>query len=64
MNEFIYGNLYEGSFGDIWEGDKRREVLHKLKNQNLENCRAGCRCDAGNRYLYRIKNPDSHDNFT
>ncbi len=62
--EFAYGNLYENSFNEIWEGDKRKEVLQKLREKGVENCRAGCRCDAGNRYLHRIKYPLPHDNFT
>jgi len=62
--EFTYGNLYDNSFSEIWEGDKRKEILFKLKNQGVENCRGGCRCDAGNRYLSRLKNPQAHDNFT
>jgi radical SAM protein with 4Fe4S-binding SPASM domain len=62
--DFIYGNLHQNSFQEIWNGDKRKNILDKIKGEALESCRKGCRCDAGNRYLYRIKNPQPHDNFT
>lgn len=64
QEEFIYGNLYKNNFSEIWEGEKRKEILGKIKKKGMQNCRNGCRCDAGNRYLFRIKNPQLHDNFT
>lgn len=64
MDEFTYGNLYKNSFSEIWGGDKRKNVLSKLRAKGVEGCRKGCRCDAGNRYLDRLKNPQAHDNFT
>jgi len=64
IEKFIYGNLYENSFSEIWGGNKRKEVLSRLKGKELGDCRRGCRCDAGNRYLNRLKNPQIHDNFT
>lgn len=62
--EFTYGNLYEERFSEIWTGKKRKEVLSKLKEVGTKDCRKGCRCDAGNKYLTRIINPQAHDNFT
>lgn len=62
--EYSYGNLYKNKFSEIWEGKKRKEVLAKLRAVGVEGCRHGCRCDAGNRYLDRLKNPKPHDNFT
>lgn len=60
---YSYGNLNDKSFNEIWGGEKRKEVLDKLKSE-IKNCRNGCRCDAGNRYLHRLRNPQLHDNFT
>ena len=62
--EFIYGNLNQNSFSEIWGSEKRKEILKKIKELGVENCRHGCRCDAANRYLHRLKNPEAHDNFT
>lgn len=61
--DFIYGNLYEKNFHEIWESEKRKEIIKKLKEKGVENCRKGCRLDVINRYLHRLKNPLPHDNF-
>lgn len=61
---FFYGNLNQQSFGDIWWGENRKAVLEKIDKQGVGECRKGCRCDASNRYLQRIKHPELHDNFT
>jgi len=61
--EFSYGNLYEQSFQDIWNGKKRKTVLQKLTKNKIEHCRDGCRLDAINRYLSHLKKPHPHVNF-
>ena len=61
--KFTYGNLYEQSFSNIWEGDARRRVLERIDKLGTANCRKGCRPDPDNRYLHRLKNPEPHDNF-
>jgi len=61
--EFTYGNLYKNSFSEIWKSDKRTEVLRKLEHRGVSECRRGCRLDASNRYLQRLKNPLPYDNF-
>lgn len=58
---FYYGNIYEQSFEEIWSSDRRKKVLEKLGVS--EGCREGCRLDAINNYLWRLKNPELHDNF-
>ena len=60
----VYGNIYKNSFSEIWEGEKRKEALEILRERGTKNCRKGCRGDAGNKYLYRLKHPQAHDNFT
>lgn len=61
--EFTYGNLNKNSFSEIWESEKRKKILEKLKTLGADGCRHGCRLDAINRYLHRLKNPGLHDNF-
>ncbi|MBR9704341.1 radical SAM protein [Candidatus Pacearchaeota archaeon] len=61
--DFYYGNLNEKSFSEIWRGNNRKEVIEKIKNKGIHNCRIGCRLDPINRYLQRLKNPHIHDNF-
>lgn len=59
--DFIYGNLNEESFSEIWKGEKRRKVREKLAV--TDRCREVCRLDPCNRYLHRLKNLNSHDKF-
>ena len=63
-DEFCYGNIYDNTFSEIWEGDKRKESYNYVKNElDIKNCRVNCRMDEVNRYLFRLKNPQAHDNF-
>lgn len=61
--EFTYGNLYKNSFPEIWRSERRKQILQKLREKGVKECRVGCRLDPINRYLHRIKNPHPHDNF-
>ncbi len=61
--EFSYGNINESIFSDVWKSEKRQKVIQKIKEKGINDCRTGCRLDAINRYLHRIKNPHPHDNF-
>lgn len=63
-DKFCYGNIYDNSFEDIWESDKREESYRYIQNGlDIKNCRVNCRMDEVNRYLFRLKNPQDHDNF-
>ena len=62
-DNFSYGNLNENTFSEIWESKKRKEVIKKIKEKGIENCRVGCRLDPINKYLNRLSNPQNHDNF-
>ena len=61
---FRYGNIIEQDFAQIWNSKAKRGcetfVAHEL---NIKECRKACRQDHANRFLWRIKNPDKHDNF-
>jgi len=61
---FLYGNIYEEDFKQIWEGQKRRKSLCWCENElNISECRVNCRMDEINRYLWDLKNPIKHVNF-
>ena len=55
--EFYYGNINENPFSVLWKSEQRKEVLEKLKEKGIGECRDGCRLDASNRYLSIIQNP-------
>ncbi len=63
-DEFCYGNIYDESFSDIWEGEKRKQSYKYIRNDlDINDCRVNCRMDEVNRYLDRLQNPQDHDNF-
>lgn len=62
--EFCYGNIYEQTFEEIWEGSRRREITDKLNCLDINKvCREACRLDEINRYLDELKHPGEHVNF-
>lgn len=62
--EFCYGNIYEQTFEEIWEGEKRQEVIRKLNLLDINKvCREACRLDEINKYLAELKYPGEHVNF-
>ena len=61
---FYYGNIYENSFQEIWEGEKRRESLQWVERElDPKKCRVNCRMDEVNQYLWDLKNLPEHVNF-
>ena len=61
---FLYGNIYENSFKEIWEGEKRRCSLGWVEKElDIKQCRVNCRMDEINKYLWELKHPPEHANF-
>lgn len=61
---FLYGNINESSFKEIWGGEKRKKSLEWVENKlDAGQCRVNCRMDEINRYLWDLKNPPEHVNF-
>lgn len=61
---FSYGNINENTFKEIWEGQRRKEVVEKLSKLDINRvCREACRLDNINIYLNELKNPEGHVNF-
>jgi len=62
--DFCYGNIYENTFKEIWEGEKKVNLIHRAQEElDTSNCRVNCRMDEINRFLWEIKNPPEHVNF-
>ena len=61
---FCYGNLYDQTFQQIWEGERRRQSLEWMDtNLDLDSCRINCRMDEVNNYLWQLTHPPEHVNF-
>ena len=61
---FLYGNVYENSFREIWEGELRKKSMKMIREAfDISGCRINCRMDEINRYLWELTNPNEHVNF-
>ncbi|HEY9765764.1 MAG TPA: radical SAM protein [Chroococcales cyanobacterium] len=58
-----FGNIHEGGFVGVWEGERRSKLLERLDELDLGECRQLCRLDEINRYLDALKHPGGHVNF-
>lgn len=64
VNDFCYGNIYDRTFQEIWEGEQRTRVIQKLASLDINQiCRDACRLDHMNQYLDDLKHPGEHVNF-
>ena len=63
-DEFRYGNIYEHTFREIWEGERRKQHLHRVESDlDPSGCRINCRMDEVNFYLWELTHPSAHVNF-
>lgn len=62
--EYLMGDLIKQSFKEILESDRYWEVVEKCKKIDCHKfCYSGCRTDAINSYLWKLKHPPKHVNF-
>ncbi len=63
--EFLFGNIYENTFEEIWFGPKRKSVLNYLENTiDTHACPSNCRPHNVNEFLWEIRHPTiKHINF-
>jgi radical SAM protein with 4Fe4S-binding SPASM domain len=61
---FLYGDIHEQTFREIWEGERRAASLRLVENElDIAGCRVNCRMDKVNRYLWDLAHPPAHANF-
>lgn len=63
--DFIYGNINNNTFNEIWNSNNRATIKKYLENNiNVHSCPPNCRPNAINSYLYELKHPKTaHINF-
>lgn len=63
--DFVFGNVYQQSFREIWQGERRKEIKGVLEERlDVKSCPPNCRPNAINDYLYELKFPCvEHINF-
>ncbi len=63
-DRFNIGNIADNSFQTLWEGDRRKQNYDLIRDRlDIHQCRANCRMDSVNRYLWELVNPNRHVNF-
>lgn len=61
---YVYGNVFESSFKDVWHSSRRQEVVDKIDRDNeLDLPHRLTRMEEMNHYLWKLKNPPQHVNF-
>ena len=54
--KFMYGNINDQSFQEVWEGKRREENFRYIRNElDIKQCRVNCRMDEVNRYLFKMR---------
>lgn len=62
--EYMYGNINEKSFLEIWDSPERKEKIKKLMGVTDPNkCPIMCRQNSMNEFLWQISNSPEHINF-
>ncbi len=60
---YCYGNLHEQSLVEIWNSDRRKEVMNRVMNTDFAHCDSLCRLHNINQFLWGLKHPPEHVNF-
>jgi len=56
--KFVFGNVNEKSLKEIWNSDKRKEVIDHCDNKiDFSKCQVCCKGHELNKFLHRIQNP-------
>ena len=62
--EYIFGNIYQQGFEEIWMGRQRKDVMAKINmEQGFIGTNRLTRMAEVNEYLWNLKHPPVHANF-
>jgi len=62
--KFLYGNIMDSTFKEVWEGPRRARSLKMVAERlDTSKCRINCRMDEVNAYLWDLQHPPAHVNF-
>lgn len=60
LPEFCVGDLAEHSFREIWESERRQQVIESI---DVQKCQPICRCHPINKMLWTLRHPKNNVNF-
>lgn len=63
VSDMSFGNIKEQTFEEIWNGERRKDVMRNISEGKLSMCPIDCKLDNMNRYLHELVNPGRHVNF-
>ncbi|MFH1538078.1 MAG: radical SAM protein [bacterium] len=62
--DFLYGNLHDETFEQIWYGERRKKLTEEIaRHLDLSKCMTYCRHHQINKFLWQIVHPPDHVNF-
>jgi GTP 3',8-cyclase len=54
--DFCYGNINEKTFSEIWEGDRKKELIKRISSEDFDFGSCGeCRQNSINKFLWDLK---------
>lgn len=58
-DRFVFGNIYNNSFKEIWNSQKRKDVINFVRALNYQKeCQADCKCTEINKFLDYVNHPN------
>jgi len=63
-DEYRYGSLHEYSFDEIWNSERKKQIVERLKRTiDHQACYSPCRNFSCNKFLWELTHPPKHVNL-